>query len=93
MGLMKRLDERATLMGRMMRTVGASEGMPEHIALETSVRRAANRCMGCDRPDDCKGWLDAHKDGAETAPDYCPNRDAFKDWTARAQRRAVERAE
>jgi hypothetical protein len=49
--------------------------------------------MGCDRPDDCKGWLDAHKDGAETAPDYCPNRDAFKDWTARAQRRAVERAE
>ncbi|WP_306028432.1 DUF6455 family protein [Stappia sp. MMSF_3263] len=83
MGLMKRLDERAGLMGRMMRTVGASDAMPMDFTLETTMRAAIHRCMGCDRPQDCAGWLDAHEDGARQTPDYCRNGELFARWTGR----------
>ena len=84
MGFLKRLDERAGLMGRMMRTVGATEGMPADITLANSLRAAANRCMGCECPGECASWLDEHADGAEKTPDYCPNGDLIAEW--RAQR-------
>lgn len=83
MGLMKRLDERAGLMGRMMRIVGATEAMPQDITLAATMRAAAHRCMGCDRPRDCAEWLAEHEDGADRAPGYCRNGDLFAEWTGR----------
>lgn len=85
MGLMKRLDERAGLMGRMMRTVGADDAMPSGMMLETAMRKAASRCLGCERPEECGTWLDAHEDGAAHAPDFCPNGDLFAAWTGQAK--------
>ena len=85
MGLLKRMDERAGLMGRMMRTVGATDGMPQALSLEASLRRAANNCMGCESPGECAHWLEEHAGGAERAPDCCPNADLFAEWRARAE--------
>uniref|UniRef100_UPI003BA9CAD9 DUF6455 family protein n=1 Tax=Stappia sp. TaxID=1870903 RepID=UPI003BA9CAD9 len=87
MGLLKRMDERARLMGEMMRTVGATEGMPESLSLEASLRRAAGNCLGCTRPQECSQWLEDNAEGAERAPGYCPNADLFADWRRRASRR------
>ena len=85
MGLMKRLDERAGLMGRMMRTVGADDAMPRGMMLESAMRKAASRCLGCERPAECAHWLDAHEDGAAHAPDFCPNGGLFAAWTGQAK--------
>lgn len=85
MGMMKRFDERADLMGRMMRTVGAADGMPADVTLGNTLRSAAQRCLGCEKPEVCSHWLDEHRDGAARAPDYCPNADLFAEWSARAQ--------
>ncbi|MCA1300409.1 DUF6455 family protein [Stappia indica] len=82
MGILQRMDERATLMGRMMRTVGADTGMPADMGLGLALHSAAQKCLGCDRPQECAGWLDAHQNtGADHAPDYCPNADLFADWS------------
>ncbi|WP_186389037.1 MULTISPECIES: DUF6455 family protein [unclassified Stappia] len=84
MGLMKRLDERAGLMGRMMRTVGADDTLPSGMILESTMRTAAARCMGCERPQDCANWLEEHADGAAHAPGFCPNGELFAAWTGRS---------
>lgn len=82
MSWMDRLNERAELMGRMMRTIGAMQGAHGHVGA-SEIRLAASRCMGCDRSDDCRHWLDAHQDGAKAAPELCPNQDLFKTWQSR----------
>ncbi|NBN63788.1 DUF6455 family protein [Pannonibacter tanglangensis] len=82
MSWMDRLNERAELMGRMMRTVGAMQA--GHAATGTSeIRLAASRCMGCDQAEACRHWLDAHPEGADKAPDLCPNQDLFSTWQSR----------
>lgn len=80
MGLWERMSEKASLMSRMIATVGAADHIPASFAGERQLRQAATRCMGCGKPDDCAAWLDEHAGGADRAPGYCPNRDLFETW-------------
>jgi hypothetical protein len=82
MGLFDKLNQRASLMGRMMVAVGAIDRIPNSYAADTQLRQAASRCMGCAQPGDCATWLDGHAEGAEKAPDYCPNQSLFDEWKA-----------
>ena len=83
MSWMDRLNERAELMGRMMRTLGAMQG-GHGLMGASEIRLAAQRCMGCDRAEDCRNWLDEHETGAREAPDLCPNRELLKAWSPKA---------
>jgi hypothetical protein len=89
MGLLKRMDERARLMGEMMRTVGATDGMTEAPGLEAGLRRAAGNCLACAHTQECNRWLEDHAGGAERAPSCCPNADLFADWRRRAANRVA----
>ncbi|OCW56703.1 DUF6455 family protein [Hoeflea olei] len=72
-----RLTQQADLMDAMMKKLGVEEEMwkmPDHAGV---LRRAANRCLLCDRPDSCEHWL-ANESHPDEAPGFCRNHDLFE---------------
>ncbi|MBA5778023.1 hypothetical protein H2509_12900 [Stappia sp. F7233] len=77
---MDRMSEKASLMGRMITTVGAIDHIPTSQSGDGQLRRAATRCMGCGKPGECAEWLEEHQAGADHAPGFCPNGALFDEW-------------
>ncbi|MCY0146546.1 DUF6455 family protein [Hoeflea sp. G2-23] len=74
--IFSRLTQQADLMDAMMDKLGVADemrSMPDHAAV---LRRAANRCLTCDRPDSCQEWL-GHETNPDEAPGFCKNHDLF----------------
>lgn len=72
-----RLTKQADLMNAMMSKLGVTDEMwnlPDHAGV---LRRAANRCLTCDKPDACAHWL-AHEASPGEAPEFCRNHDLFQ---------------
>jgi len=80
MSWMTRLNRHATLVGRMADTIGVdlAEEMQRGNFSPESWRAAVMSCTGCDNPDGCEAWLEAHRDGAEETPGYCRNKDRLE---------------
>jgi hypothetical protein len=71
-----RMNESAVLMDAMIGKLGLSgafTALPDH---RNVLRRAANRCLGCERRNDCADWL-ASEIQPDGAPRYCRNHDLF----------------
>ena len=72
-----RLTQQADLMDTMMQKLGVADEMrqmPDHAAV---LRRAANRCLTCEKPDACEHWL-THETNPDEAPGFCRNHDLFE---------------
>lgn len=80
MNWMDRLNERATLMGRMLDTIGAMNKMPSDYNTANEMRSAAMRCINCRETESCRKWLEEHPDGASQALAQCPNASLFNSW-------------
>ncbi|WP_103222323.1 DUF6455 family protein [Roseibium marinum] len=78
---MKRLNERAELMGRMLETIGAMKHVPVGMQADQALRSAAYRCIYCTETETCKKWLNDHPEGADKALPNCPNASLFNSWT------------
>jgi hypothetical protein len=75
--IFSRLTKQADLMDAMMKKLGVADEiwkLPDHAGV---LRRAANRCMTCDRPDACQHWL-SHETNPDEAPSFCRNHDLFE---------------
>lgn len=75
--IFNRLTQQADLMDAMMKKLGVADEMsklPDHAGV---LRRAANRCLTCDRPDACEHWL-ANETHPDEAPGFCRNHDLFE---------------
>jgi hypothetical protein len=75
--IFSRLTKQADLMDAMMKKLGVADEiwkLPDHAGV---LRRAANRCLTCDRPDACQHWL-SHEVNADEAPSFCRNHDLFE---------------
>ncbi|MDP2732349.1 MAG: DUF6455 family protein [Hoeflea sp.] len=75
--IFSRLTRQADLMDAMMKKLGVADEilkLPDHAGV---LRRAANRCLTCDRPDTCEHWL-AHESDPDEAPGFCRNHDLFE---------------
>lgn len=74
--IFSRLTKQADLMDAMMNKLGVSDeirNLPDHAGV---LRRAANRCLSCDRADACQHWL-SHEAQPDEAPSFCRNHDLF----------------
>ncbi len=80
MGLAKRIDKHATLFNDMADTVGADIGdaLLDGKIDGQGLRAAVFQCMTCDSAEQCPDWMEAHADGAESAPEYCRNRQMLR---------------
>lgn len=77
LNIFSRLTNRADLMDDMMDKLGVSEEMhqmPDHAGV---LRRAANRCLSCEKPDSCQQWLNTEISPSEP-PYFCKNHDLFQ---------------
>lgn len=75
--IFSRMTRRADLMDAMMDKLGVADEiqrLPDHAGI---VRRAAGRCLTCEKPEACQQWL-ADEEAPETAPGFCRNRDLFE---------------
>jgi hypothetical protein len=86
--IFSRLTNRADLMDDMMDKLGVRDEMhqmPDHAGV---LRRAANRCLTCEKPDSCQQWLNTEI-SPEEAPYFCKNHDLFErvleKWVPRPQ--------
>lgn len=77
MSILKRIDQRTGMMGRMMETVGVSSFADTGLALEGQLRTAFFRCQACRSADQCGEWLAANREAA-AAPSFCPNAEFFR---------------
>ncbi|MEP3438467.1 MAG: DUF6455 family protein [Hoeflea sp.] len=76
LNIFNRLTQQADLMDAMMKKLGVADEMwklPDHAGV---LRRAANRCLTCDRPDACEHWL-TNETNPDEAPEFCRNHDLF----------------
>lgn len=74
--IFSRLTKQADLMDAMMSKLHVSDEiskLPDHAGV---LRRAANRCLACDRTDACQHWL-SHEVAPDEAPSFCRNHDLF----------------
>lgn len=82
--IFSRLTQQADLMDAMMKKLGVDaemRQMPDHAAV---LRRAANRCLTCEKPDSCEEWL-THEAHPDEAPNFCKNHDLFERVIANMQ--------
>ncbi|GGB58950.1 hypothetical protein GCM10011316_33750 [Roseibium aquae] len=77
---MDRMNERAELMGRMLKTIGATDHIPSYLSTGMELRAASQRCLQCSCSDECKDWLSTHDEGADKPMPSCPNADLFQSW-------------
>lgn len=78
-----RINRQSRLMGGMMDRLGVTLTDGQVDATGLAVERAVRACAFCGHSEECEAWQDAHTDGAERAPDFCPNA-AF--WARREAR-------
>jgi len=74
--IFSRLTKQADLMDAMMSKLKVADEireLPDHAGV---LRRAANRCLSCDRTDACQHWL-SHETEPDEAPEFCRNHDLF----------------
>lgn len=73
------LKVHAELVDRMSGTLGLDleETMMQGRMQIDTLGDAVLSCTGCTRTQDCMHWMEDNATGAETAPDYCRNRDLF----------------
>ena len=82
--IFSRLTKQADLMDAMMKKLDVADEiwkLPDHAGV---LRRAANRCLTCDRTDACQQWLE-HEVDADEAPSFCRNHDLFERVLANAE--------
>ena len=70
-------DQRATLMGRMMRKLNVDIDRVAHAGMGSQIRSMASRCQGCKVADVCARWLDGEEGGC-SHQDFCANASAFE---------------
>ena len=74
MGLARRAEQQARLMGEMMERVGVD--VDAAAAEGHALAIAARRCMFCANTAECEDWLQ-NVERADSAPAFCPNRALF----------------
>ena len=74
--VLSRIDHHADLFERMTAKLGLRKELSELNNVGPIYRRAAIRCLSCDKAGECEAWLDARNE-PEDAPDYCRNRGLF----------------
>jgi len=77
----RRYDDHEVLLGHMADVLGVD--LEEEIQsgrLPPEEKEAAvYSCMSCEAPEDCRPWLESHRErGAEAPPPYCRNRDRLE---------------
>lgn len=84
MGLVKRIDHHANLFQNMAETVHADlgEALLDGKIDGQGLRGAVFQCMTCDSSEQCPDWMEAHAEGADSAPEYCRNRQLLKRLTS-----------
>ena len=77
---MTRFDTHADLVDRMAGTLGLdlAEEMLRGALPPQDMRGLVLTCMGCREAGACKGWLDAHPEGADMTPSYCRNKERLE---------------
>lgn len=71
-----RVNEHAMLLEAMIAKLGLTESLHALPGERAVMKRAGQRCLSCDRPDDCANWLASDIERDE-APAYCRNHDLF----------------
>ena len=66
-------ERQSRLMGGMMDRLGVSLTDIKADPTGLAVERAVRACAFCSHGGECQAWQDAHPDGADTAPGFCPN--------------------
>ncbi|MEP3049594.1 DUF6455 family protein [Marinobacter alexandrii] len=77
---MDRLNERATLMGRMLETIGTMKGLSNGELADVDLETAARRCMCCRETEACARWLESNPDSSAGPLTNCPNAALFRSW-------------
>ena len=67
-----RFDRQSRLMAGMMDRLGVTLSDVKSDPTGLAVERAVRACAFCSHGGECQGWQETH-DGAERAPDFCPN--------------------
>ncbi len=83
MNWMERLNERAEMMGRMLKTISAAKKPHASRQAESELRSAALLCLNCKETEACRDWRNGHRGGAAIAVKTCPNSHAFYRWPNR----------
>lgn len=81
----ERLEKHERLVSRMADTLGLdliAEVQRGNLA-PSELRNRVFRCVGCDCAEACSEWIEAHSNGADTAPTYCRNSQMFSDLADR----------
>lgn len=73
----KRMMHHADLFDAMTQKLGVSDLLADGPNGAAVVRRAANRCLTCERGEACSKWLEQTTKALE-APNYCKNHDVFE---------------
>jgi hypothetical protein len=76
MGLIKKMDQRLELMGKMMRQTQFDLTKSNDLSLDQSYKKSVFKCLNCTSERQCRQWLDTSKEITE-APDFCPNAGEF----------------
>ncbi|MEO9527947.1 DUF6455 family protein [Roseibium sp.] len=77
---MERLNERAELMGRMLKTIDAMKDSPPGTHSGSVPNSAAFQCMHCTATESCRKWLRDHPQGAGQVLPECANAALFNSW-------------
>lgn len=77
MGMFTRLtdymDRRGNLMAGMMERPDVDPASFDTLSLGQQLGRAARACAVCKHGEACASWQGKHPEGADQAPDFCPN--------------------
>ncbi|WP_136661088.1 DUF6455 family protein [Nitratireductor sp. XY-223] len=73
---LSRIDRHADLFERMTAKLGLRKDLAELNNVGPIYRRAAMRCLSCDKAGECEAWLETRNEPAN-APEYCRNRGLF----------------
>lgn len=68
-----RIDRQSNLMGGMMKRLDVDAGSVATLGLGLQLAQAARACAACGHSEACESWQVAHPEGADQAPEFCPN--------------------
>jgi hypothetical protein len=77
------MDRHSELFTHMAAAVNADLGKTTELSSggADSLRSLMIRCSDCKNADTCSEWLDANRDGAPSAPDFCLNKESLNKLT------------
>ena len=82
-GWLKRMDRHSELLTHMAEAVNAD--LEKTVEMSSggadSLRSLMIRCTDCKNADTCSDWLEDNQSGANSAPDFCLNREALAQLT------------